>query len=550
MKGSNSTSILASFCALVALMIAGPGFSFAQTSPSARIQGLGPDYAGVVDDPVTDAALNPARVGAFDGAQVYAGRVVRSFEIFTFPVWQAYYSPMLQPEGYDYRPRFLDVDYPLTSVRPLAFTVFAPVGDGMEASLTVDAGVYGSERLEGGTNVSPTTLFSNGGYRSYTNANAAQTEFDEAVVDAALSTSRYPDAQALGFRVTLRRKKFDVSSTIRSTTTNWPRDDVTEQTQSDRLNKSSEEYDEVGVRGSVGWYRPDGPFREVSLTGGWLRVDRDFSYAYQDVFDEDLDNNGTRPDGGTPEYDFNLVESSSARQYTGGEISARMVFRYGERFRSVHSASASRMEGDGDATTLGDDLERDLGVDEQTRQDAAYSYDGTITSFEATTAVGCVEEVTDRLTVAGVVHGRYTRGEFDEDGKGDGSLLLRDQGVSSTYSSPYLQNVTLLDQVYAVRASAAAEWALPPYLTFRMGVVYEAQRVKVESNGRIDVSGLEDLINGPAPGSNVNNTLSYSTDTYFRAGLSAKVAERLFVDMYTTALSFSAFSYGTVRFLF
>jgi hypothetical protein len=548
-KGSNSISIICSLCALVALMAA-PEFSYAQTAPSARIEGLGPDYAGVVDDPVTDAALNPARVGAFDGAQVYAGRVGRRFEVFEFPEWQAYYAATLQPEAYGYLPRFLDADHPLTLVKPLAFTVFTPVGDGMEASFSVDAGVYGSERLDGSTRVNPTSSFSNGGYRSYADGGIDQTDFDEAVVDAALSTSRSPEARALGFRVTLKRKKYDSSYTNRHTTTDWPRDDVTEQIQRSRLDKSSEEYDEVRVGGAVGWYRPNGLFREASLTGGWLRVDRDFSLAYQDVYDEDLDNNGTRPDGGTPEYDFNLYESSSAREYTGGDISARIVFRYGSRFRSVHSASASRLVGDGDATTLADDLERDLGVDEQTRQDVAYSYDGTITSFEATTAVGYVEEVTERLTVAGVVHGRYTRGEFDENGKGDGVLMLRDQGVSSTYSSPYLQNVKLLDQVYAVRASAAAEWALPPYLTFRMGVVYEAQRVNVESNGRIDISGLEGVITDLVPVDNVDNALSYSTDTYFRAGLSAKVAQRLFVDMFTTTLSFSAFSYGTLRFVF
>lgn len=549
MKGSNSTSIFCAFCALVALMFA-PEVSLAQTAPSARIQGLGPDYAGIVDDPVTDAALNPARVGAFDGGQVYAGRVVRRFEIFSFPGWQAYYSPTLQPEAYGYRPRFLDADYPLTLVKPIAFTAFTPVGDGMEASFSVDAGVYGTERLEGGSNVSPTSGFSNGGFRSRSDASAAQTDFDEAIVDAALSTSRSPDAPALGFRVTLRRKKYDGSSTNRFTTIDWPRDDPTEQVQDSRLDKSSEKYDEIGVRGSVGWYRPGGLFREASLTGGWLRVRRDFYYAHQDVYDEDLDNNGTRPDGGTPEYDFNLSEASSAREYDGGEVSARVVFRYGSRFRSVHSASASRLEGDGDATTIGDDLRRDLGVDEQTRQEIAYSYDGTITSFEATSAVGYVEEVTERLTVAAVVHGRYTRGEFEEDGTGNGELTLRDQGASSTYSSPYLQSITLLEQVYAVRASAAAEWALPPYLAFRMGVVHEAQRVKVESEGWIDVSGLEDQITDVVPGSTVDNTLSYYTDTYFRAGLSAKMAERLFIDMYTTALSFSAFSYGTVRFLF
>jgi hypothetical protein len=542
-----SGSFAAAIVALAVALLAGP--VHAQLGVSARLEGMSPDLAGVVDDPLTDAAFNPARLGAFEQTQVYAGRLQRTNWILQFPGWGAYYpyTSILLAEAVPQS--VVREDYPLTSAQPATMTWFAPVGADMTASFTADVASYGNDDARAATSFQPTTYPVDDGFTSETGARGSQTEFNDFRIDAALSSARGPDARAWGVRVTLEYKSFDDVDNDTNARVSWPQSDPSQLVLLQSLRKSSDKTHQMNADATVGVYRPGRALREVSMTGGAVTASRKHLLFRQEVSDEDEDGDGVDPDGGVPFYEYLVGDHASEREYTGGAVSGRAVLAHGDRVRSVHTVSYSALGGDGSAELFTAGLERSSGTNNGVTQELTYSYDGTVARFGAESAVGIVEGITDGLRVAAVVRGRYARDEFDDDASGDGTITISEPTGSGTFASGYRHDMSLVRQTQQLRVSLAGEWEVSRYLTIRTGVVYDAVRLESDATASREVTN-PDVLSNVGYVVDSNNTIDYSTNTSFRTGLGVRLAERLFVDMYAGSLSYTAFSYGTVLFLF
>jgi hypothetical protein len=377
----------------------------------------------------------------------------------------------------------------------------------------------------------------------------SQTEINLVRVDAGLCTSRGADSHAWGFHVAVEYKTIDDNDTDNNVRTTWSVIDPTQSVLGQSLRKVVDETEQMSAEGTVAVYRPGRTLRDASLTAGAIRVTRDNGVLRQYVTDEDLDGDGMDPDGGTAYYNYETNDLGSAREYTGGTATARAVLVYGDRVRSAHSVSFMTLGGDGDADLVAADLESNSGPNVGSTQSLVYAYDGTITRIDATSSVGLYEEIVDRVHVGLVVWGRYTRDELDEDAAGDGVIDIASGGGTTTLTSPFRQSISIVQHTEELRLSLAGEWEVSRHLTFRNGVTFEARHAKTDATVDYEISELGTLTDlGTAV--NGNNLIEYRTATSFRTGVGIRLADRLFVDIYAASLSYTAFSYGTVRFLF
>jgi hypothetical protein len=330
----------------------------------------------------------------------------------------------------------------------------------------------------------------------------------------------------------------------------WPKTNFSEQVIAYTLWKESESFEQYGAGATLGWFRPAGVLREASVRVEGVSISRDFYEVDQEIFDEDADGNGVDPVGVFPVYQYDLSDIESTRDLKGGEFSSRVVLNHGKHWRSVHSVGGSLLSGDGKAQFTVDDTDRDATTNRRLQQGAEFTYDTEVDRLVASSAIGYTDELVDDVLFATVLKVVYARGEFDERGTGEGHLEYYDGGPSLDFESPYGQRIRLEEERVWAALSAGTEWTLPKYLTFRIGFRFAGSRreIRNESNREVDTSdtGL-DMLNS---WSSSDHTIIWDTDVTYRTGLGARLADRLFVDLYTESFDFAEFYYGSIRFAF
>lgn len=536
---------------LFAALVAAPGLpllapsAHAQIGLSGRIQGLGADFDGIVDDAITDAARNPARLGGINGRQFYLTRPTGWVSYLRLPRWRSSggFGTIVPTEGY-YNSLSFDEGLSVDRVRA---TYFTPIAGDMQSSFSVDMGAYGSDDGSGFASLSETTRFVIDGITAEEGASARRRDSRYAVFDAAVATTRDPDASALGVRFSVEYLSDEESEFRENSALYWPKTDASEQVLEYGLYKENESHEQFGASATVGWFRPSGVVREVSLRAGGTRLSRDVAELDQDIFDEDVDGNGLDPSGVFPIYVFELDEIESERDLSGGSVVGRLLLDYGDRWRSVHRFGGTILSGDGAAAYASDDTDRDAGASTRLVQGARYTYDTSVTRVAATSVVGYVDELVEDVRFALALRADYSRDEFDEDASGTGQLEFEDGAQTVRFDSPYDQHISFTDEELRAAVTVAAEWTLPKYLTFRMRLRYGAERreYSMETDRRVDTSGTD--LEAFNTGRRRSTGVDWDTDFGHGAGVSVRLEDRLFVDLYSSSLNFTGFSYGSLR---
>ena len=123
------------------------GDAVAQTDYSPRIRSMGTGLAGIVDDPFTDAFLNPARIGDMPGRGAWFGRLPAHSILFLYPGYRDHYFygiSLFPPEGY---PAGFDRDL-YDSYSPYTIGLVTPVSRDLKLSLAGEIAVDGTNSLE------------------------------------------------------------------------------------------------------------------------------------------------------------------------------------------------------------------------------------------------------------------------------------------------------------------------------------------------------------------------------------------------------------------
>ena len=134
------------------MLLAALGFfrnpASAQTSYSLRIYSLGESFAGLIDDPQSDAFLNPARVGDLRDRQLYMAKLPAGSTTFYYPDnygSMSYAYSSLPPEA---PPGEIDYKWPETYT-PYTLGFVTPVTETVKLSLSLEAAAKGDDDLEG-----------------------------------------------------------------------------------------------------------------------------------------------------------------------------------------------------------------------------------------------------------------------------------------------------------------------------------------------------------------------------------------------------------------
>lgn len=533
----------AALLSVFAVTAFGVGPAHAQTHPSLRIQSLDPIFAGIVDDEITDAWGNPARVGAIDDRSVYTGRFSDRAPYLAFPTFSANYSQLpLEQLGSN----VWQTDYYATD--PFAATVFTTVGHGMHAAVSVDAAVYGNDAANNGNRVSDNTRWVGQGISIDEQASASQRDSNRLVLDLALGSAVKPDRSSKGVRLHVEYRDREGTDVWVDNVTEFPTTDPSQLVSDYSASRNSSLGKELRAEITGGVYRPRSVLRDVALTMGVLDLKPRYRVLRQDVFDEDQDGDGADPAGFPPDYEYHTVAGESSRHYTGGGGGARLVLAWGERVRSVHRVDVSVLKGNSNATAMDDDISSNAGNETSFHESIGYSGDGTVTLVSTSSAVGFSEHLREDVLVAAAASGYYSRDEIDEDASGSGDVTQTGSGSSSALSADYTQRNDIVEEQIRATVALAVEWQVTPYAALRFGVSHHASHDKVDGTlmQNIKLDGQPGLL---ASG---DNQIQYTTGTEFRTGIGVTLADRLTVDLQAVGgtVSLAQYAYATALYRF
>jgi hypothetical protein len=209
-----------------------------------------------------------------------------------------------------------------------------------------------------------------------------------------------------------------------------------------------------------------------------------------------------------------------------------------------------RLSGDGEATFARDLILRDIATDMERSQDVAYGYDDRFSQANASATAGYVDEVAPGVMVAASALVGYRWERLEEETAGEALVQSWDDGSGLSFQTPYGQESFIDQERLTARLSLGVEWTLERYLAFRAGVYHEARSEEIEWQRRQSLRPDRPFPDLLQDGVDAGSYLSYTTRWGTLAGLSANVADRLFVDFYTGSFSFTSYSYGTIRYAF
>jgi hypothetical protein len=516
------------YVVVTALVCVAGGAAYAQTDYSPRIRSLGTGFAGIVDDPFTDAFLNPARVGDMPGRGAWFGRLPGRSIRFLYPTQSPIYfmgTSLMPPAG---PPRNNGWSY-----EPYSLGLFTPVSSNLKLSLTGELYVRGSNYLDENTNVGlryPPSIDVLSGDMEVRGGDGGTYH---GVFDAALgSGSPESDGLRWGARATVN---YDRSRNQSVRTSSRVRADTGGEDVSLYYNYSSSNSDteRLAVVLSFGIFREKG-FLAQAVAG----VDAGRETLVNDRYemtedDEDYDGDGTGPgDGNSPLYRLDQVGVDSHREYDTGRVFGRLGLRWGRRVSSWHQLAVTRSSGDGQVGFENRELVVEVGS-ERFEQEASYMLDGESRGYRFSNAVGFVDQALDNVMFAVAIEAIIWRTEFEEGGDGRGAIQLADNGLTSRFEAPYTQLATYDRDIWQLSIPAAFEWDINEYAAWRFGVDFRASRTDINSGITQDTETLGFPDQGFLPVVGTEDDLGYSTYTYFTSGVTLSFRDRLKLELLT-----------------
>jgi hypothetical protein len=521
--------------------------SYAQTDYSLRIRALGASFAGVVDDPFTDAFLNPARVGDLGGRQVYAARFPDRSLGFYYPdnAGISSISYLLSPEGAPGSRGFASpgtyTPYTIGFVTPVTGSATLSLALEMTANGYDDVSRNDEFRIDSYTNGDERV-------RTYSQPRGSEQSLYHVVADAALGTGK-PDSP--GSRLGVR---------FRFTWDQWERGSsyvyATYYSILPALEEVEMDYDYTGRQGefettggelSVGLFRGGGFVAQAVLGAGGKRETLVSTELARRIYDDDYDGNGRENDG-TQFPDYRLEEGNyqADRTYDGVSAFGRLGLRWGARVRSFHRVSWERNTGDGPVSYIREYYYRQLEIN-TAQNTIVYSVDGDADRFVTDHSVAFSDRFGDDVLVALGVRAAIVYERFDETGTGTIAYNASQGGTEiADFGAPYRQDATYERDYWLLILPAALEWSFHPSMALRFGMDFRATRVKVSGDlaQNVDLSA-DETFEEFLPFQEIDTRIDYATGTYLNMGFSFNFHDRLVLDL-LSAVSARSFNLADV----
>lgn len=514
-----------------------PSLTQAQTGMSLRMQSLNPAFAGIVDDFLTDAWLNPARVGQLEGSMVYGTRHSRSLDVPYPFVGYASLSSQIRPPAESY---YLGFNY-----SPLAISWIDGNAGGMALSFTVEGFWQDNERRSETSSINYSTTEVNLDESISDN----RSEFTHLILDFAVSQRRHAplgvrltgtyDHDAPGYLNVRVNDQFELvtpNELVRDT----------------YLSGYSQNLERLALDLEVGVYSPDGIIRDAVIGAGATRDKLKAQVRGTDIWDNDADRNGQDPNGGLPDFTYDNEDYLSNRWYSGYNLFARANLTHGEHVRSSHRIGWLRLTGDGDASWNREGTESGFN-DRSTIADIAYLYDGDRKDFYWTSALGYQEEFADEFLIVAGARGAYSRQTFVEDGSGLATVTNSgiDNPLQGSASAPYSQRHDNTVEVLHLEFPVGLEWKFHRYAALRVNASFYTQRTSDDNSVKRNVVSPPTGLQFPGTATDGFKNVSTATSMTLGSGIEINVKDRLVFDMlYTGALRFAYFTMVSARLQF
>jgi len=508
--------------------------AIAQTGYSLRIRTLGTPFAGIIDDPFTDAYLNPARVGDLGGRQVYVGQLPNPGVSVIFPNKSGRYSSdgVFPPE----EPPALPPNY-VSGAEPYTAGLVAPLGAKLTSSFALEASADGADRLDDDgevyVEVGPRLEM-----RSVRDVSGTEGSHYHALIDGAVGTGT-PETNGgrYGVRATVVYNEHTNGNARDWMEINTPGADASDQIYREDYYRDRARYEDLSLSVGVGRFSRESFVREIVCGGSaeWQQLGLERMDIW--IYDYDYDNDGQDPWGNyDPDYDYERAEFDSNRDYSGGSVFARLGLEWRQGLRSYHEVSWRRLSGDGDGVFTRYDVEVD-GATQVSSMECRYGQGGDITAVRLSNGVGYSDELRAGLMWAVAAQARFYHDNYEETGAGSAVGAFHAGSDSVEIDAPYRQELGYERELWVVQLPVAVEWEIHRFVTWRFGVVLNAQRREVEA-------AVEKSADLPAPyGAELaslcdrTQSLDYETDVLFSNGITANLWDRVHIDLYSGSSS-------------
>ncbi|MDH3198921.1 MAG: hypothetical protein OEO21_11850 [Candidatus Krumholzibacteria bacterium] len=491
-----------------------PGEAAAQTDVSLRLRAMSVYLAGLADDPLTDAFLNPARVEATASrTALHVAVMPNRTAQWSYPGMSYWDLTSVPRESSSGMPR-------LATYTPYTFGLFGPVG-GAHATATFEAGVDDDDALrqDWTLDVNETRI------RTYESIRGESSDRLHLLADVAAA---WDGGSGIRLTVGRDRERPGVVETGTNTTIWTAAGGEAEERYNFR--REITEHDALDLDLSGGFFRGEERGLAQGVVGlAFVRRTSERSLLDTAIDDEDTDGNGIGPSGGTPLYAVSRLEHTTARDYAGGRALGRVLGHLSERVRYRLEASAEYTAGDGNARHTSVESETRTAV---TRISTAttYAYDGREKRYDAVASLGIAEQVLPELLAAAGVYAAWRRVDFAEDGVGEIAYASDVNGIVVEETAPYFQRSLLLEDVFRLVAPVAAEWRPIAQLAIRVGVEVTAERLEHEATvwQRVDARSLAP---SQAEARDARNDIDTAVFARYNFGLGVTLGERFFLDL-------------------
>jgi hypothetical protein len=514
----------------------------AQTDLSLRTRAIGASFGGVVEDLISDAFLNPARLSAFTGTQVYLAANPHRRYTLPYPRPSDSYggNALLPTEGYA---RFNYRDY--SESAPYEATLFTGLGEGTRASFSFAFFSDGSDDFEEGDEVRT----GSDNLRLEDTARGGSLDLTSFRLEGALSTGDNAEDKSTGLRLALSRSTSEVGSVESHQTIYF--EPVSETALATRYNKRTTDFVQLEAVLSGGIFRPGSMLREFMLTAGYSSREFDTENTQTSAYDNDLDGNGVGM-GGSPEQDYTRSDFTAARAYDGPVIRSRLHMDLTDHVVFTAGGFYEYRTGSGPASHSFDDIDNEIFGGSSMTVRTPYEYDGTDSRYGLNATFGYREELIPSVLFALGASFQFRRDDFSETGVGTMSVEIVDTTPVSVQVE-YEQKAWRIDDAMYLSIPAGVEWAPIKQLAVRLGMELVGRRTEETRVFRRS----PDTTSLPSEFTYANEfRWGRTTDqasAYFTSGLGANLAERLFLDLLYqsgSTVSLTGFSYVSLRLIF
>jgi hypothetical protein len=516
------------------------------------MRALGTVLSGIVDDSISDAYRNPARIGDVSGVntKLYAGLQPDRALSLAFPEFQSDFYDPVPTEGfylYSYTSDFLIA----RNYRPLSFSLFTRLRDKLPLSATVEIAVSGDDDLDDNSYVRPDHFPIIEDIEGRELDRTHGQDLYHAQVDLALSGSTpRENSRSTGVRMTARYDTYEWYDTF---SRNWIEAQIENPTELESdlyATVQRKKFEEFDASVNFGLFRPGSVVREVIAGAGITKQTGSQNSGRVDIFDQDYDGNGEDPYGFRPVYTYERGLFESNRDYRIFRVFGAAIFAWRPWLRTKHGFSWSEGNGDGSALYRVDDEIYDGFVNEFYNESVDNIYDGDTRRYTATSTIGFVNEVFEGITFAAGTDVSYINSEFEENADGDADVGYVRPETTLTVESPFRQRIWYTsDQLY-LHVPASVEWEVNSYLNLRVGLFFNASRREIEVSERQSA----DLLGVQLPFDHLSlhdgHYVVYATGVSSVLGFTVNLRERLVLDFLDTSTSDLGFSNLTVTYTF